>query len=112
MLRALEARYGRLSLDGFHGLYQHSPALAVGFLLTGLASVGFPGTLGFVSTELLVDGAVEANLLVTCHHRDPRPHRPGSSLERSGGFHEQLSERDRDPPQREAPSSWGRWWPG
>ena len=28
---------------------------------TGLASVGFPGTLGFISTELLVDSAVEAN---------------------------------------------------
>jgi NADH-quinone oxidoreductase subunit M len=64
MLRALEARFGRLALDDFHGLYDHSPALAVGFLLTGLASVGFPGTLGFVSAELLVDGVVEANLLV------------------------------------------------
>jgi NADH-quinone oxidoreductase subunit M len=61
-LRALEARFGRLSLDGYHGLYDHSPVLAVGFLLTGLASVGFPGTLGFVSAELLVDGAVGANL--------------------------------------------------
>jgi NADH-quinone oxidoreductase subunit M len=30
------------------------------FLLTGLASVGFPGTWGFVGTELLIDGAVEA----------------------------------------------------
>jgi NADH-quinone oxidoreductase subunit M len=38
--------------------------LAVCFLLTGLASVGFPGTLGFVSTELLVHGAVGANLVV------------------------------------------------
>ena len=55
-LRALEARFGRLSLEDFHGLYEHSPTLAVCFLVTGLASVGFPGTLGFVSTELLVDG--------------------------------------------------------
>ena len=60
-LRALEARFGRLSLTDFHGLYEHSPTLAVCFLLTGLASVGFPGTLGFISTELLVDSAVEAN---------------------------------------------------
>jgi NADH-quinone oxidoreductase subunit M len=29
------------------------------FVLTGLAGVGFPGTFGFVGTELLVDGAVE-----------------------------------------------------
>jgi NADH-quinone oxidoreductase subunit M len=60
-LRALESRFGRLSLASFHGLYEHSPALAVCFLLTGLASVGFPGTLGFISTELLVDSAVEVN---------------------------------------------------
>jgi NADH-quinone oxidoreductase subunit M len=63
-LRALEARYGELSLTRFHGLYEHSPMLAVCFLLTGLASVGFPGTFGFVASELLIDGAVEANLLV------------------------------------------------
>jgi NADH-quinone oxidoreductase subunit M len=60
-LRALEARFGRLSLFDYHGLYEHTPTLAVCFLLTGLASVGFPGTLGFISTELLVDSAVEAS---------------------------------------------------
>jgi NADH-quinone oxidoreductase subunit M len=60
-LRALEARFGRLSLAEYHGLYEHTPALAVCFLLTGLASVGFPGTLGFISAELLVDSAVEAS---------------------------------------------------
>lgn len=60
-LRALEARFGRLSLTRFSGLYGHSPALAVCFLLTGLGSVGFPGTLGFVGTEILVDGAIRAN---------------------------------------------------
>jgi NADH-quinone oxidoreductase subunit M len=62
-LRALEARYGRLSLVDFRGLYEHSPMLAVCFLVTGLASVGFPGTLGFVASELLVEGAIEASLL-------------------------------------------------
>jgi NADH-quinone oxidoreductase subunit M len=60
-LRALEARFGRLSLTDFHGLYEHSPTLAVCFLLTGLATVGFPFTLGFISTELLVDSAVVAS---------------------------------------------------
>lgn len=60
-LRALESRVGRLSLTRFHGLYDQSPALAVCFLLTGLATVGFPGTAGFVAAEMLVDGAVEAN---------------------------------------------------
>jgi NADH-quinone oxidoreductase subunit M len=63
-LRAVEARFGRLSLSDYHGLYDHSPMLAVCFLLTGLASVGFPGTLGFVSAELLVDGAVQVNMFV------------------------------------------------
>lgn len=59
-LHALEARRGRLSLAEFQGLYEHAPALAVFFILTGLASVGFPGTFGFVGTELLIDGAVAA----------------------------------------------------
>jgi NADH-quinone oxidoreductase subunit M len=63
-LRALESRVGRLSLVDFQGLYDHTPNLAMCFLLTGLASVGFPGTFGFVGTELLVDGAVEAYLSV------------------------------------------------
>lgn len=56
-LRSLEARTGRLLLNKFHGLYEHAPSLAVFFLLTGLASIGFPGTIGFVGTELLVEGA-------------------------------------------------------
>ena len=56
----LEARRGRLSLAGLHGGYEHTPLLAVCFLLTGLGSVGFPGTLGFVGAELIVDGAVQA----------------------------------------------------
>jgi NADH-quinone oxidoreductase subunit M len=60
VLRGLEARHGRLSLKDFHGLYEHTPALASCFLLTGLASVGFPGTFGFLGTEMLVDGAVQA----------------------------------------------------
>jgi NADH-quinone oxidoreductase subunit M len=59
-LRALESRHGRMSLANFHGLYDYTPLLAVCFLLTGLASVGFPGTFGFLGTEMLVDGAVRA----------------------------------------------------
>jgi NADH-quinone oxidoreductase subunit M len=60
-LRALEARFGRLSLVDYHGLYDSSPTLAVCFALTGLGSVGFPGTLGFIAAEMLVDGAVQAS---------------------------------------------------
>ena len=36
------------------------PLLAISFLSMGLACTGFPGTLGFVAQELLVDGAVDA----------------------------------------------------
>lgn len=57
-LRALEARCGRLPLTDFQGHYSHTPSLAMCFVLTGLASVGFPGTFGFIGSELLVDGAV------------------------------------------------------
>jgi NADH-quinone oxidoreductase subunit M len=63
-LRAVEARFGRVDMTEFRGLYEHSPALAVCFLLTGLGSVGFPGTLGFVAAEMLVSGAVGADLPV------------------------------------------------
>ncbi len=57
-LRSLESRTGRMSLKQYHGLYEHMPSMAAFFLLTGLASIGFPGTVGFVGTELLVEGAV------------------------------------------------------
>ncbi|WP_166821242.1 proton-conducting transporter transmembrane domain-containing protein [Thalassoroseus pseudoceratinae] len=63
-LRSVEARTGRITLDTFHGLYEHTPFLAAMFLLTGLASIGFPGTVGFIGTELLVEGAVEIYPLV------------------------------------------------
>jgi NADH-quinone oxidoreductase subunit M len=63
-LRSIEARVGRLSLDRFHGLYGHIPSLAGLFLLTGLASIGFPGTAGFVGAELLVEGAVQVSPFV------------------------------------------------
>ncbi len=63
-LRSVESRVGRLSLDEFHGLYHHTPGLAVLFLVTGLASVGFPGTSGFIGAELLVDGMVHLNPVV------------------------------------------------
>lgn len=57
-LRCVESRVGRISMDQFHGLYEHMPTLAALFLLTGLASIGFPGTVGFIGTELLIEGAV------------------------------------------------------
>jgi NADH-quinone oxidoreductase subunit M len=56
----LEARRGRLDLSAHHGGYERMPLLAVSFLLLGLACTGFPGTLGFIGSELLVEGAVLA----------------------------------------------------
>jgi NADH-quinone oxidoreductase subunit M len=55
----LEARRGRLDLSTYHGGYERMPVLAVSFLAMGLACTGFPGTLGFVGQELLVNGAVD-----------------------------------------------------
>jgi NADH-quinone oxidoreductase subunit M len=56
----LEARRGRLDLTTYHGGYERMPLLAISFLCMGLACTGFPGTLGFIGEELLVDGAVDA----------------------------------------------------
>lgn len=60
VLRAVEARIGRFSMGRFLGLYNEVPTLASLFLLTGLALVGFPGTMGFVGVELLVEGSAAA----------------------------------------------------
>jgi NADH-quinone oxidoreductase subunit M len=57
VMRCVESRIGRISLADFHGLDAHVPMLAALFLLTGLASIGFPGTAGFVGLELLVEAA-------------------------------------------------------
>jgi NADH-quinone oxidoreductase subunit M len=54
----LEARRGRMDLTRYHGGYERLPLLGVSFLAMGLACTGFPGTLGFIGQELLVDGAV------------------------------------------------------
>lgn len=58
ILRSVEARLGRFELSELQGLHENMPMLAALFLLTGLASIGFPGTLGFIGTELLIEGAV------------------------------------------------------
>lgn len=64
ILRVVEARIGRLSMDNFYGLFDHLPLLASLFLITGLSSIGFPGTLGFIGMELLIEGTVEFYPLV------------------------------------------------
>jgi len=64
-IRAIEARFGRLSLDRHHGHYEQVPGLAVSFLFTGLACVGFPGTVGFLPMELLFAGSIDHGLWVS-----------------------------------------------
>jgi NADH-quinone oxidoreductase subunit M len=61
-LRAIEARLGRVSLQRSHGMFEHTPTLAGLGLITGLSCIGFPGTVGFIGMELLVEGAVDASL--------------------------------------------------
>jgi NADH-quinone oxidoreductase subunit M len=57
IIRALEGRVGRLSIKRYHGLFGQMPLLAAFFLVAMLASIGFPGTSGFVGVELLVECA-------------------------------------------------------
>lgn len=59
-LRCVESRVGRIDLDRYNGLHDAAPTLSGLFLLTGLASIGFPGTIGFIALELLVEGAVHS----------------------------------------------------
>jgi NADH-quinone oxidoreductase subunit M len=60
-IAALEARRGTLSLDRPEGSFERVPRLAAAFLVVGLASVGLPLTLGFISEDLLVQGSVESS---------------------------------------------------
>lgn len=53
---ALLARRGKMDLKVYHGGYERSPVLATCFLIFGLASCGFPGTLGFIAQDLLLQG--------------------------------------------------------
>jgi NADH-quinone oxidoreductase subunit M len=55
---ALESRAGQLDLDTPQGRFADAPALAAFFLLFGLASLGFPGTLSFVADDLIVAGSL------------------------------------------------------
>lgn len=63
-LRCIESRTGEISLTKYNGLYAAMPNFAGFFLLTGLSCVGFPCTLGFIGSELLVDSAIEFSPLV------------------------------------------------
>ena len=62
VLRLVEVRHG-LPISGTEhlGLGRRFPRLAVFFVVAGVALVGLPGTLGFVSEDLLMHGALETH---------------------------------------------------
>lgn len=59
---AIESRAGPVSLDTPQGRADDAPALAMFFLLFGLATLGLPGTLSFVADDLIVSGALDDQL--------------------------------------------------
>jgi NADH-quinone oxidoreductase subunit M len=64
VLRLLEVRFGEnLSASRHLGLAEHAPRLAVAFAILGLALVGLPGTLGFCSQDLLIQGTLTTHPL-------------------------------------------------
>jgi NADH-quinone oxidoreductase subunit M len=64
ILRLLEVRFGEnLSASRHLGLAEHAPRLAVSFAILGLALVGLPGTLGFCSLDLLIQGTLTTHPL-------------------------------------------------
>jgi NADH-quinone oxidoreductase subunit M len=59
---SLESRAGRIRIDTLQGRYADAPMLAAFFLLFGLASLGFPGTLSFVADDLIISGSLDERL--------------------------------------------------
>lgn len=60
----VEARLGTSDMRRMGGLVRRTPRLATAYLLLGLAVVSFPGTAGFVSEHLLIQGLHEINPVV------------------------------------------------
>lgn len=58
---AIAARTGTTDIRRLGGLIGRAPRMATGFLLLSAAAVGFPGTLGFVSEDLLVQGLLRTH---------------------------------------------------
>ena len=58
---AIAARTGTTDIRLLGGLIGRAPRMATGFLLLSAAAVGFPGTLGFVSEDLLVQGLLHTH---------------------------------------------------
>ncbi|WP_342378442.1 hypothetical protein NVS55_03615 [Myxococcus stipitatus] len=61
LVRAVEARTGTTDLEQLGGLTARAPRMATLFLLLCLAAMGLPGTLGFVSEDLLLRATLGAH---------------------------------------------------
>lgn len=59
LIGAIYARTGTCDVRKLGGLVRTAPRMATGFLLLGVAAVGSPGTLGFVSEDLIVQGLLD-----------------------------------------------------
>ena len=58
---AVQARTGTTRLSALGGLVRSAPRLTLSFAAFSVASVGFPGSLGFVAEDLMVHGVLEAH---------------------------------------------------
>lgn len=61
---AVQARTGTTRISELGGLVRSCPRLTVGFAAFSIASVGFPGSLGFVAEDLLVHSVLEVHPLI------------------------------------------------
>jgi len=64
MLGIIEERSESRSIDDFGGLASRAPVFAVFFAVAMLASVGLPGTSGFIGEFLIILGAVKFNPMI------------------------------------------------
>ena len=64
MLGIIEERSDTRSIDDFGGMASKAPIFAVFFAVAMLASVGLPGTSGFIGEFLIILGAVKFNPLI------------------------------------------------
>ena len=64
VIRSIDARMGTRDVRKLGGLVTHMPRASVTFFLLAAATVGFPGSLGFIGEDLVVHGVLHAHPLV------------------------------------------------
>jgi NADH-quinone oxidoreductase subunit M len=58
---AIAARVGTTDIRFLGGLVARAPRMSTGFLLLSAAAIGLPGTMGFVSEDLIIQGLLSAH---------------------------------------------------